>query len=106
MSFVRLECQVRAADRPATSASRHPIVRLDRVFGVDFADHAVAAVALGGVEAGVGTFDQCVGVFALLQYGDADGDGDAAEDLAGRLLLQFLRHHSAADMVGDGEGLA
>ena len=31
---------------------------LGGVFGVDFADHAVAAVALGGIEAGVGAFDQ------------------------------------------------
>ena len=32
---------------------------------------------------------------------DADRDGDAAENLAGGLLLQFLRHHGAADVIGD-----
>jgi hypothetical protein len=29
-----------------------------------------------------------------------------AEDLAGRFLLQFLRHHRAADVIGDAKRLA
>jgi hypothetical protein len=33
-------------------------VVLGGVFGIDFADHAVAAGALGCVEAGVGALDQ------------------------------------------------
>ena len=44
----------------------HLAVGLGGVFGVDFADHAVAAVALGGVEAGVGAFDKRIGVVAGL----------------------------------------
>ena len=36
----------------------HLAPRVGVVFRIDFADHAVAAVALGGVEAGVGALDQ------------------------------------------------
>src|SRR4029450_11790407 len=52
----------------------HLAVGLGGVFRIDFADHAVAAVALGGVEAGVGALDQRVGVVTRLQHGDADRD--------------------------------
>ena len=90
----------------ANSPSRHLAVGLGGVFRIDFADHAVAAVALGGVEAGVGALDQRIRVVARLQHGDADRDGDAAENFAGRFLLQFLRHHGAADVVGDRQRLA
>src|SRR3954467_8635780 len=63
--------------------------RLGGVFGIDFADHAVTAVALGGIEAGIGAFDQRIRVVARLEYGDADRDRDPAENFAGGFLLQF-----------------
>jgi len=81
--------------------SRHLAVDLGGVFRVGFADHAVAAVALGGVEAGVGALDQRVGFVVGLQHGNSDRYGDAAEDFAGGFLPQFLRHHGAADVIGD-----
>ena len=65
------------------------------------ADHLVAAVALGGVEACVGALDQGLRRVVRPQHRHADRDGDAAEDLAGRFLLQFLGHHRAADLIGD-----
>jgi len=37
---------------------------LGGVFRIDLADHAVAAVALGGIEAAVGALDQGIGVVA------------------------------------------
>src|ERR1051326_264193 len=52
--------------------------------GVGFADHAVAAVALGGVEAGVGASDERLRGIVLAEQRDAHRNGDAAEVLAGR----------------------
>jgi DNA transformation protein and related proteins len=65
----------RAVTKPATgrkAAMQNPLARIPRVeavlrdldasfvgvFGIDFADHAVAAVALGCVQARIGAFDQ------------------------------------------------
>ena len=93
-------------EKDSKAAVRRPATAGRLVFGIGLADHAVAAVALGRIEAGVGALDQRIRVVARRQRGNAGRDRDAAEDLAGRLLLQFLRHHGATDVVGDGERLA
>src|SRR5207245_2035905 len=66
--------------------------RRGRNLGVGLADDAVAAVALGRIEAGVGALDQRLNAVAGAMGGDADRDRDAAEVLAGRALHQFLAH--------------
>ena len=71
---------------------------------IGLAHHPVAAVPLGGIEAFVAALDQRLRVVVLLQGGDADRDGDAAEMLAGRALHQLLGHHRAADVVGHRDG--
>src|SRR6266702_3161583 len=68
---------------------------LGGVFRICLADDAIAAVALGGVEAGIGALDQRIGIVARLQHGNADRDGNAPENFASGFFLQFLRHHSA-----------
>ena len=45
--------------------SSHLALHLRGIFGIDLADHPVAAIALGCVEAGVGALDQRIGVVAL-----------------------------------------
>src|SRR5258705_13741658 len=75
-------------------------------FRIAFADHAVAAVALGGVETAVGALDERMGRVPVPDGGDADRDRDAAEMLAARTLHQFLAHHGATDLVADRDRLA
>ena len=108
----RLDARIRSSNllldglpgqrRQYTAESGHLLLGR-RDFRVGLADHAVAAVALGGIEAGVGALDQRLRGVALAQRRDADRDRDAAEVLAGRALHQFLGHHGAADVVGDRE---
>src|SRR5262245_31806298 len=47
----------------------NPALGLGGIFRIDLADDAVAAVALGGIEAAVGALDEGVGVVAGLQHG-------------------------------------
>src|SRR5215831_5356069 len=63
------------------TGSRHRGLGRRRDLRVGLADHAVAAVALGRVEAGVGALDQRMHGVAAAVGGDADRDGDAAEVL-------------------------
>src|ERR1700749_949875 len=53
------------------------------IFRIDLADHPIAAMAFGRIEAGVGALDQRVGVVAGLEYGHADRDRDPAKNFAG-----------------------
>src|ERR1700754_2926737 len=68
-------------------------------FRIDLAHHAIAAMPLGGIEAGVGAFDQRLDGVALVQRGDADRDRHTAEMLAGGTLHQFFGHYRAADVI-------
>src|SRR3977135_4261078 len=70
-------------------------------FRIAFADHAVAAVAFGGVEPAVGALDQRMGRVAVPDGGDADRDRDAAEMLAARTFHQFLAPDGATDLIAD-----
>jgi len=56
----RLRIVRRRADALLTmrNGSSHLALHLGGVFRIDFADHTVTAVALGGIEAGVGALDQ------------------------------------------------
>ena len=96
----RARAQARAAVQAAIEADeaskRSAEASGDLGFGrgrelrIGLADHAVAAVALGRIEAGVGARDQRLRGVALARGGDAERDGDAAEVLAGRALHQLL----------------
>jgi hypothetical protein len=55
------------ASRRNGLSSGHLALRLGDVFRIELADQAVAAVALGRVEAGIGALDQRVGIVARLQ---------------------------------------
>ena len=59
---------------------------------VGFTDHAVAAVALGGVEAGIGAFEQQMNIVVRFQHGNPDREGDAAKKHLGHRSCP----HSAA----------
>jgi hypothetical protein len=48
-------------------SSGHLALRLGAVFRIELADHAIAAVALGRVEAGIGALNQRIGIAARLQ---------------------------------------
>lgn len=54
-----------------------------RIFRVGLADDAVAAIAFGGIEAGISPLDQGLGVVASLQHRDADRHCHPAKDFAG-----------------------
>src|SRR4029078_937444 len=58
-------------------------------FRIRFAAAAVAAVALGGIEAGVGPADKRLSGVAVAQGGDSDGDSDAGEVLVCRAVTQL-----------------
>src|SRR5438445_11301527 len=86
---------------PRYASLSHLALGLGGVFRIDFADDAVAAIALGGIEADIGAFDKAVGIVGRIEHGHANGAGDAAENLAGGSLPSFLGHHGTADVIGD-----
>ena len=76
--------------------SGHLALDLGGVFRAGFTGHAVMAVALGGVEAGIGAFEQRMNIVVRLQHGNPDREGDAAKKHLGR---RSCPHSAAAARV-------
>src|SRR5215510_1010653 len=70
------------------------------------ADDAIAAVALGGVEAAVGAPHESPGHLAPAVGGDASRYGEPADALARGALHQVRGHDAATDVIGNREGRA
>src|SRR5437763_15484467 len=85
--------------------SRHLSWKASRRAGqsIIVANDAVAAVALGGLEAAVGALHEGPRALALAIGRDPSRHRQPADALAGGALHQVRGHDTAADVIGNGQ---